>query len=105
MNKFCIRCGAFLEAPNANQKYCAVCAHDVQLEQQAKWRRRNGKTERVMGLCAWCGKAMVKKTPDQKYHKDCARKAKADSTQIQHKANKRQGKVARNELWTLQHVA
>ena len=28
-----------------------------------------------MGLCAWCGKAMVKKTPDQKYHKDCARKA------------------------------
>nr|DAT70964.1 MAG TPA: hypothetical protein [Caudoviricetes sp.] len=28
-----------------------------------------------MGLCAWCGKAMVKKTPEQKYHKDCARKA------------------------------
>ena len=75
MNKFCVRCGAFLEAPNANQKYCVVCAHNVQLEQQAKWRRRKGKTERVMGLCAWCGKAMVKKTPDQKYHKDCARKA------------------------------
>nr|DAT71055.1 MAG TPA: RNA polymerase subunit [Caudoviricetes sp.] len=36
MNKFCVRCGALLEAPNANQKYCVVCAHNVQLEQQAK---------------------------------------------------------------------
>ena len=32
--------------------------------------KRNGDVGR-----AWCGKAMVKKTPDQKYHKDCARKA------------------------------
>lgn len=95
MNKFCVRCGALFEAPNANQKYCAVCAHNVQLEQQAKWRRRKGKTERVMGLCAWCGKAMVKKTPDQKYHKDCARKAEghAHRLDINSSCQKRKGRL------------
>lgn len=96
--KYCVRCGASLGYARANKKYCSACKRKVEY-QSYKAKKENGEIGKLRVInCEWCGKPLVQKTANQKYHAECAYFSRLDKSKKTNAKNYAEKKKQKKKL-------
>lgn len=69
--KYCVRCGALIGMAAKNRKYCDACRKGVIKENKRRYDNKQKEGVKTVP-CAFCGRPMLRRFTNQKYHKACA---------------------------------